>query len=92
MKQEIFSVTDKLEMFEPPAAWTYIPIPSDKIPHVRPGGWGSIPIMATVGESTWKTSLFPLKNRGYFIPIKQMILKKEKLEAGELITIKYSSI
>ncbi len=72
------------------APWTYMPIASADVPSVRPGGWGSIPVIVTAGKTTWKTSMFPLKNEGYFIPIKKAVLKKEALIAGDRVTLRYS--
>jgi len=51
MKKE-FSIKDKLQIFDMVVPWTYIFIPPDKIPNVRPRGWGSIPVMATIGKTT----------------------------------------
>lgn len=90
MKREKYLVTGKLTIFETIAApWTYLPIPFSKVPNVDPGGWGSIPVEVTVGTSTWKTSLFPLKKDGYFLPMKKAILKKENLQVGNTVTAKY---
>lgn len=60
--RKVYSVTDKLQLFDMVAPWTYIPIPDERVPNVRPGGWGSIPLEVTIGKTTWKTSMFPLKN------------------------------
>uniref|UniRef100_UPI003751B63F DUF1905 domain-containing protein n=1 Tax=Armatimonas sp. TaxID=1872638 RepID=UPI003751B63F len=34
-------------------------------------GWGMIPAMVTIGETEYKTSLWP-KNGGYIVPIKDV--------------------
>ncbi len=94
MKGKTYSVTAKLQIFEEyTAPWTYLPIPFDKVPDVDPGGWGSIPVNATIGKTTWKTSLFPLpKKEGYFLPVKKQILKKENLHVGDKVTVTYSAV
>lgn len=92
MKTE-FSVTDILQSFEGKAAWVYLPIDFLDVPPVPPRGWGSIPIEVTLNKTTWKTSMFPLpKKQGYFIPIKQAILKAENLKVGDKVTIKYQAV
>ena len=53
MKKQTFSITDKLEVFQMDAPWTYISIPLDKVPNVKPGGWGSIPLIVTIEKTTW---------------------------------------
>lgn len=85
-----YSVTGKLCMFPGPAAWSYVPIPNSKVPKVRPGGWGSIPVVVTVGGTTWRTSLFASKGKKYFVPIKKSVCKKESLSIGKTLTVKYS--
>ncbi len=90
MKQKEYSVTGKLVMFEEyTAAWTYLFIPFDKVPDIDPGGWGSIPVEVSVGKSIWRTSLFPLKKEGYFLPMKKPILKAENLRLGDTVTVNY---
>lgn len=71
------------------APWMYLPIPNNKIPDVRPGGWGSVPVMVTVGKTTWRTSLFPAKEIGYFLPIKKAVAKKESLKVGDTVSVSY---
>ena len=50
-------------------------------------GFGSVPVRVTVGSSTWETSLFPDKKRGYVLPIKAKILKAQKFQNGDTITM-----
>jgi hypothetical protein len=92
VKRRVYAVTGKLEMFEEiTAPWTYLFIPFDKVPDTDPGGWGAIPVEVTLGKSIWRTSMFPLKKEGYFLPVKKPILKKENLRAGDKATVKYST-
>lgn len=90
MENQEFLVTGKLKIFDMVAPWVYLPIPPKKVPDVRPGGWGSIPVNVTLGKTTWKTSMFPLKNEGYFIPIKKLVCKKEGLKVGDIVTVRYT--
>jgi hypothetical protein len=91
MSKKVFSVTGHLQLFDTIAPWTYMPIPLSKVPSVLPGGWGSIPLEVTLGKTTWKTSMFPLKKEGYFIPVKKSVLKLENLHVGEEATVRYSA-
>lgn len=92
MKRRVFSVTDELHIFPAAAPWAYVPILKDKVPDVKPGGWGSIPVDVTVGKTTWRTSLFPMKKDNYFVPIKKQVREKESLKVGSKITVKYIAI
>lgn len=87
---KVFKVTAKLQIFDMYAPWMYLPIPNKKVPNVRPGGWGSIPVIATIGKTTWKTSLFPTKEIGYFLPVKKAVAKKELLKVGKLVEATFS--
>ena len=86
-----FSHTGKLEIFPMDAAWRYITIPESKVPNVPRRGWGSVKLEVTVGGSTWQTSMFPYKGN-YFIPIKQSVCKKEKLEVGKKFHVSYTAV
>lgn len=87
----MYTVVGKLELFDMAAPWTYLPIPIDKVPDVKPGGWGSIPVEVTIGKTTWVTSIFPLKKEGYFLPVKKLVLKSENLKVGDVVSAKYSA-
>jgi Domain of unknown function (DUF1905) len=45
-------------------------------------GWGVIPVIATIGATSWTTSLFP-KDGGYVVPVRLSVRKDEALELGD---------
>lgn len=48
---------------------------------LQPGG--SVYVEATIGATTWRTSLFPSKAvGGWLLPLKAAVRKKEKLAEG----------
>ena len=48
--------------------------------------WGSVRIEATIGGTTWRTSLFPSKQAGgWLLPLKATVRKAEKLAEGSLV-------
>ncbi|MDZ4672660.1 MAG: DUF1905 domain-containing protein [Phototrophicales bacterium] len=49
-------------------------------------GWGVIPVEVRIGNTVWKTSLFP-KDGLYLVPIKASVRKAENLEEGDMVTI-----
>lgn len=49
-------------------------------------GWGVIPVQVRLGDTQWKTSLFPKDGR-YLVPIKVMVQKAENLKEGDTVTI-----
>ena len=84
-----YKVKEKVHIFPMEVAWFYLPIPIEAVPDVPKAGWGSVPIMATVGRTTWRTSIFPMKKGYYFIPLKKAVREAEYIYEGDEITIKY---
>ncbi len=71
------------------ALWTFATLPqdlSDEVlelgePYAR--GFGSLRVEATVGGTTWRTSVFPDSDRGaYILPIKRAVRDAEGLSVG----------
>lgn len=48
-------------------------------------GWGMIPVTATIGNTTWKTALWP-KDGLYVLPLKDKVRKAENLQEGDDIS------
>jgi len=79
------------------AAWHFVTMPkkmSEEISFfnenisVKKRGWGSVRVKATIGETTWETSLFPQAKEGTFIlPIKADVRKKEKIVVGSEVHV-----
>ncbi len=75
------------------AGWHFVTVPKKQSGNIKrvfgdiKRGWGSLPVMATIGKTTWKTSIFPDKKRGaYLLPIKAEVRKKEDIMHDDLIT------
>ena len=51
-------------------------------------GWGSFPVVVTIGATNWKTSIFPdKKTGGYLLPLKADVRKKVKIQAEDTISL-----
>ena len=50
-------------------------------------GFGSLRVRATIGESTFATSVFPSKDEGWMLPVKASVRKAEGLEAGDEVEV-----
>jgi hypothetical protein len=76
-----------------PAPWYFVTVPEKEshdlhaISGVVTYGWGMIPVIARIGKTEWKTSLFPKDGR-YIVPLKMSIRKAEKLDEGDEVTIR----
>jgi len=51
-------------------------------------GWGSIPVDVSLGETPWKTSIFPNKKKNsYVLPLKAAVRKSENISDGDTIVV-----
>ncbi len=46
-------------------------------------GFGSVKVMATIGGTRWKTSVFPSKSGEWWLLVGKKVLKAEDLAAGD---------
>ena len=50
-------------------------------------GFGSLKVRATIGDSTFATSVFPSKETGWMLPVKAAVRKAEVLCEGDLVEV-----
>ena len=50
-------------------------------------GFGSLKVVATIGGSAFKTSVFPSKESGWLLPVKASVRKAEGLNEGDAVTV-----
>lgn len=89
-----YTITAKVWLYSGMAAWHFITLPkkdSDDIKELfgeMKRGWGSLPVEVTIGNTTWRTSIFPDKKAGaYLFPLKAAVRKKEGISEGDMITL-----
>jgi hypothetical protein len=76
-----------------PAPWHFITVPDEESAELEATsafvtyGWGMVPVSAQIGETGWTTSLFP-KDGGYIVPVKAWVRKAERLELGDVVTVR----
>ena len=51
------------------------------------GGFGSLKVTATIGDSTFRTSLFPSKELGWLLPVKASVRKAEGIGEGDAVQV-----
>ena len=54
---------------------------------LRTRGFGSIRVMAQIGETEWNTSIFPTKEGTYLLPIKSAVRSHASIEEGDVVTV-----
>jgi len=50
-------------------------------------GFGSVRVQVTLDTESWRTSLFPVKEGGYFLPVKVAVCRKVGIVAGDKVTV-----
>jgi hypothetical protein len=51
------------------------------------GGFGSLKVEARIGDSTFRTSLFPSKSEGWLLPVKASVRKAEGVSEGDVVEV-----
>ncbi len=82
------------EVFEwrGPAPYYFVAVPEDESEALRAAaavtsyGWGMLPIRSRIGDTEWKTSLWP-KDGGYLLPLKDAVRKPEGLDVGDVVDV-----
>ena len=75
------------------ASWHFIDVPPDQASDIRGhslasrGGFGSVRVEATIGDVTWRTSVFPQKSGGYLLPVKKEVRCRAGIAAGDAVTV-----
>lgn len=88
-----FTFSGEMIEWRGPAPFYYLPIPKEICEEIKAAakllsyGWGVIPVTATIGNTTFTTSLFP-KDGSYLLPVKNVVRLPEKLELGQTIKAK----
>lgn len=73
--------------------WHFITVPEEHSTEIHGHailalrGFGSVRIEACLHDVTWRTSVFPMKSGGYFLPVKKDILRKTGIIAGEKVAV-----
>lgn len=102
---EDFTVTTPLWRWQSataPAAWFFLTITDEAADGIRLAaitgqwlngrrGFGSARVEATIGGTSWKTSVFPHKESGgWILPVKAAVRKAEDLAEGDAVRVTVS--
>jgi hypothetical protein len=76
------------------AAWHFITLPTDvadEIDDLTAGarrGFGSVRVTATIGSTTWDTSIFPdTSAESFVLPVKKQVRVREDVREGETVEV-----
>ena len=91
----MISFTSLLWIWKGEAAgrWYFLTVPDEQSAEIKaqafelPRGFGSVRVEATIGDVSWRTSVFPLNSGGYLLPVKAEIRRKAGLAVGNEIKV-----
>jgi len=82
----------KIWYWRGPAPFYFVSVPAEEgldiksIANRVTYGWGVIPVVARIGQTEWRTSLFP-KDGSYIVPIKASVRAAESLDVDDTVTL-----
>jgi len=84
-----------------PAAWYFLTIAGEPADEIRAaaamgqwldngkGGFGSAKVKATIGGTSWRTSVFPQRESGgWLLPVKKAVRTAEAIDAGDVVRVR----
>ena len=75
------------------APWVFVTLPAEDADRVterapRRRGFGAVKVSATIGASTWQTSLFPDNaSASFLLPVKKAIRDQENVHPGDVVDV-----
>jgi hypothetical protein len=75
-------------------SWHFLTVPEEQSDEIRAHslsamrGFRSARVEATINDVTWRTSVFPVKSGGYFLPVKAQVRRKAGIAAGDEVTVR----
>jgi hypothetical protein len=89
-----FTFTAELWLSSGKGGWYFITLPIEESAEIKffaganTRGWGSVRVTARIGNTTWKTSIFPSSSSAtYVLPVKAEVRKSENLDSGDQLTV-----
>ena len=73
--------------------WFFVSVPDDMSDEIAArsegltGGFNSVPVVVTVGRTTWQTSIFPGGDGRYSLPMKKAVRVAEKIERDAQVDV-----
>lgn len=58
-----------------------------RLEYGRRRGFGSVKVMAQVGDTQWKSSVFPSKPEGWILLVSKKVMRAEDLAEGDAVSL-----
>lgn len=93
MRDLTYTFKAKLWLYSGKGAWHFVTLPEEAGAEIRfftpeAKGFMPVPVKARIGETTWKTSVFPDKKSGsYLLAVKADVRQREKIAVGDDVDV-----
>lgn len=88
-----YHFSSKVIVYAGASTWRFLGLPHEEAKEIKEThgkhskAWGSVQVTATIGTTTWQTSLFPdTKSGTYLLPLKAAVRKKEGVADGATVS------
>lgn len=92
MVKKVFKIKSEVWLYPGMSGWHFLTIPKKEAGEIKvkfgslKRGFGSLPVLVTLGKSKWNTSIFPdKKSETYLLPLKAKIRVKEKIFLDDFV-------
>lgn len=87
---KIYRFTADVRLFPQDGGWYYVAVPQDYTDTLNPlADRGLVAVQATVGDSSWKTSLLPMGDGSQFIPLPAKVRRQESLATDSRVEVSF---
>ncbi|GAA3430878.1 DUF1905 domain-containing protein [Kutzneria kofuensis] len=87
-----FSFSGEIWYWRGPSPFYFVTMPEDQCRELHEVsaavsyGWGCVPVTVTLGDTTWRTSMFPKDGR-YIVPLKAKVRRAEDVDEGMVVDL-----
>lgn len=72
--------------------WYFVAVPPELSEEIREvqtfrRGFGGVRVDATIGATTWRTSIFPQASDMYVLPLKRSVREAEGIDPGAIVRV-----
>jgi Domain of unknown function (DUF1905) len=93
-EEAVITVTVPLKLWTGEnGTWHFVTVPEEQSAGIHAHclamlrGSKSARVEATINGVSWRTSVFPVKSGGYFLPVKKEVRRRAGIAAGDEVTV-----
>jgi hypothetical protein len=89
--KKTFKTEGKVKIFPQKGGWVYLSIKQSYGDlKIKKPKWGLVPVIITIGKTTWKKSLLPFGDGTLFIALNEKVRKAENIIVGDKVVAIFS--